>query len=109
MILCECGKFIEGCTFKCYIKTSSNPSTPTIGHRRCGLIFDFVDGMLPRRYSSKIELKSIALHFAEINELDYQEIERLLIEVDRLKSKGKLSDMQILFKAFCILIKTNKM
>jgi hypothetical protein len=108
MILCECGKFIEGCTFKCYIKTSSNPSTPTIGHRRCGLVFDFIDGMLPKRYSSKIELKSIALHFAEINELDYQEIERLLIEVDRLKSKGKLSDMQILLKAFCILRKANK-
>jgi hypothetical protein len=102
MILCECGKFIEDCTFKCYIKTSSNPSTPTIGHRRCGLVFDFIDGMLPRRYSSKIELKSIALHFAEINELNYQEIERLLIEVDRLKSKGKLSDMQILLNAFCI-------
>jgi hypothetical protein len=105
MILCECGKFIEGSTFKCYIKTSSNPCTPTIGHRRCGLIFDFIDGMLPRRYSSKIELKSIALHFAEINELNYQEIERLLIEVDRLKSKGKLSDMQILLKAFYILKK----
>jgi hypothetical protein len=102
MILCECGKFIEGCTFKCYIKTSSNPSTPTIGHRRCGLIFDFIDGKLPRRYSSKIELKSLALHFAKINELDYHQIERLLIEVDRLKSRGKLSDMEILLKAFHI-------
>jgi hypothetical protein len=105
MILCECGKFIEGCTFKCYINTSSNPSTPTIGHRSCGLVFDFIDGMLPRRYSSKIELKSIALHFAEIHELNYQEIERLFIEVDRLKSKGKLSDMEILLKAFYILKK----
>lgn len=105
MILCECGKFIEGCTFKCYIKTSSNPSTPTIGHSSCGLIFDFIDGKLPRRYSSKIELKSIALHFAMINGLDYQEIERLLIEVDRLKSKGKLCDMDILLKAFYILRK----
>jgi hypothetical protein len=103
MILCECGKFIESCTFKCYINTSSNPSTPTIGHRSCGLVFDFIDGMLPRRYSSKIKLKSIALDFAEIYELNYQEIERFLIEVDRLKSKGKLSDIEILLKAFYIL------
>lgn len=99
IIQCECGEFIEGCIFKCYIKTSSNPSTPTIGHRECGLIFDFVDGELPKKYSSKIELKAIAMRFGEINQLNYNDIERLLIEVDRLKSKGKLSDMEILLKA----------
>jgi hypothetical protein len=103
MILCECGEFIEGCTFGCYIKTSSNPSTSTIGHKGCGLIFDFIDGELPKRFSSKIELKCLAMRFGEIHKLDYREIERLLIEVDRLKSTGKLSDMEILLKAFYIL------
>jgi hypothetical protein len=103
MILCECGEFIEGRTFRCYIKTSLNPSTSTIGHRSCGLIFDFVDGDLPKRYSSKIELKSLAIRFGEINKLEYREIERFLIEVDRLKSKGKLSDMEVLLKASCVL------
>ena len=103
MIICECGKIIDGCTFKCYIETSFNPSTPTVGHRDCGLIFNFIDEKLPRIYSSKVELKSLAMHFAEINELDYQKTERLLIEVDRLKSQGNLSDMKILVKAFCIL------
>lgn len=100
IILCECGEFIKGCTFKCYIKTSSNPSTATIGHRGCGFIFDFVDGELPKSYSSKTELKSLAMRFGEIKKLDYRDIERLLIEVDRLKSKGKLTDMEILLKAF---------
>lgn len=108
MILCECGKFIDGCTFKCYIKTSYNPSTPTIGHRDCGLIFDFVDGKLPKRYSSKVELKSLAMRFAMFKNLGDLEIERLLVEVDRMKSKGNLSDMEILNKAFYILKKTNK-
>lgn len=100
MLLCECGEFIEGCTFKCYIKTSSNPSTATIGHRSCGFIFDFIGGELPKRYSSKAELKSLTMRFGEIKKLDYRDIERLLIEVDRLKSKGKLTDMEILLKAF---------
>uniref|UniRef100_Q469W5 Uncharacterized protein n=1 Tax=Methanosarcina barkeri (strain Fusaro / DSM 804) TaxID=269797 RepID=Q469W5_METBF len=31
-------------TFKDYIKTSRNPSTRMIGHKNCGLIFNFVDG-----------------------------------------------------------------
>ena len=90
-ILCECGEFINGSTFKDYIETSSNPSTSTVGHRRCGLIFNFVDGDLPKRYSSKKELKSIAIHLAEIEKLEYKDTEKLLIEVDRLKSLGKLS------------------
>ena len=107
MILCECGKIIDGCTFKCYIETSFNPSTPTVGHRDCGLIFNFIDEKPHRRYSSKIELKRIAMRLAEINELDYQKTERLLIEVDRLKSQGKLSDMKILVQAFCILRNQN--
>lgn len=99
MILCECGEFVDRCTFKDYIETSSNPSTPTIGHIGCGLIFNFVDGSLPKRYSSKKELKTIAMRFAEINCFTLQAIDKFLIEVDRLKSTGKLSDMDILIRA----------
>lgn len=99
-ILCECGEFIKGNTFKDYIETTSNPSTSTIGHRRCGLIFNFVDGDLPKRYSSKKELKILAFHLAEVEKLKYSDAEKLLIEVDRLKSTGKLTDEEILNKAF---------
>jgi hypothetical protein len=100
MILCECGKFIEGHTFKDYIKTSSNPSTPTIGHSECGLLFDFVDGKFPKRFSSRTELKSIAMKFAEKNKLDYEDAGKFLLEVDRLKSIGNLPDMDILVTAY---------
>jgi hypothetical protein len=100
MILCECGEFVEGCTFKAYIKTTANPSTSTIGHRNCGLIFDFLGGKMPKRYSSKKDLKIIAMKFAEIKKLDYESIERFLIEVDRIKSYGKLSDGEVLVTAF---------
>lgn len=99
MILCECGEFIDRCTFKDYIETSSNPSTPTVGHIGCGLIFNFVDGSLPKRYSSKKDLKTIAMRFAEMNDFTDQEIDKFLIEVDRLKSSGKLADMDILIRA----------
>ncbi len=99
MILCECGEFIDRCTFKDYIETSSNPSTPTFGHIGCGLIFNFVDGTLPKRYSSKKDLKTIAMRFAEMNNFDQKDLDRFLIEVDRLKSTGKLPDMDILIKA----------
>jgi hypothetical protein len=37
-VICECGEIIEGDTFKDYIITSANPSTPTIGHKKCGHI-----------------------------------------------------------------------
>ena len=96
MLLCECGEIVDGGTFKDYIKTSANPSTPTIGHQKCGNIFNFVDGKMPKRYSSKIELKSIAMRFAEKNKMSVETIERLLIEVDRMKSSGNLSDGEIL-------------
>jgi hypothetical protein len=98
-ILCECGNFIEDHTFKDYIPTSSNPSTPTIGHESCGLIFNFIDDCLPKRYSSKTELKSIAMRYSEKNNMSIEDIEALLIEVDRLKSSGNLSDGEILVKA----------
>jgi hypothetical protein len=100
LILCECGEFIEGHTFKDYIETSANPSTPTIGHHNCGLIFNFMDGKLPKRYSSRIELKGIAMNFATKKEMDAVTLGRFLLEVDRLKSSGNLCDADILFKAY---------
>lgn len=100
MILCECGEIIDGCTFRDYIETSANPSTPTIGHQKCGCIFNFIDDEMPKRYSSKIELKSIAMKFAKRNKMSNEATESLLIEVDRLKSLGKLSDGEILVTAF---------
>jgi hypothetical protein len=100
MILCECGEFIERDTFKDYIKTSMNPSTTTIGHKKCGLIFNFIDGKKLKKYSSKKELKILAMTYAEKNKLEYEAIERFLLEVDRLKSLGSLSDYDILMTAF---------
>lgn len=100
MILCECGEFIDGCTFKDYIETTANPSTPTSGHAKCGLIFNFIDDGPPKRYSSKIELKSLALKFAEKNKFNYDIIGKFLLEVDRLKSDGSKPDMEILILAY---------
>ena len=100
MILCECGEFIDGCTFKDYIETTSNPSTPTIGHGKCGLIFNFIDDEAPKRYSSKTELKSLAIKFAELNKFDQELISKFLLEVDRLKSDGAFSDMEVLILAY---------
>lgn len=100
MILCECGEIVNGATFKDYIKTSANPSTSTIGHQKCGLIFDFYDDKVPKKYSSRKELKSLAVRFAEKNDLDQNYLGKFLVEVDRLKSAGKLSDRDILLTAY---------
>lgn len=100
MMLCECGEIIEGCTFKDFIKTSANPSTSTIGHKKCGHIFNFIDDKMLKKYSSRIELKSLAMRFANKKNMDEESSERYLIEVDRLKSQGNLSDCEILIKAF---------
>jgi hypothetical protein len=104
MFICECGKLVkEGIqedTFKVYINTSRSPSTRTIGHRNCGLIFNFVDGSQPKKYSSKKELKTLAAKFAESNKIYPGKTDRFLLEVDRLKSCGKLSDDQILVYAY---------
>jgi len=54
---------------------------------------------MPKRYSSKKELKSIAMIYAKKNKLNMNDIEALLIEVDRLKSSGNLSDGEILVKS----------
>jgi len=100
MILCECGEIVDCDTFKDYIKTSANPSTPTIGHRKCGHIFNFVDGKPPKRYSSKKELKILAAKYANKHKLSLKDTEFLLIEIDRMKSSGRLSDVEILNSAF---------
>lgn len=100
MILCECGEFIERhATFVDYIKTSVSPSTRVIGHQDCGIIFNFVDEK-PKRYSSKKELKSLAVCFAEKKELQCELLGKFLLEVDRLKSAGKFTDCEILYLAF---------
>jgi hypothetical protein len=98
-ILCECGDFVEGHTFKDYIPTSIGPSTPTFGHSGCGLIFDLVDGELPKRFSSRVQLKGIAMRFAEMNKMGDELVGTFLLEVDRLKSRGNLSDIDILIAA----------
>jgi len=100
MIICECGEIIDGGTFRDYIKTSASPSTPTIGHRKCGHIFNFIDQKFSRKYSSRIELKSLAMSFALKNNFMSDAIEKFLVQVDKLKSSGNLSDSQILLKAF---------
>lgn len=100
MILCECGEFIRGETFKDYICTSANPSTATVGHKKCGILFDFIDNTIPKKYSSKKELKSIAIKFAEIKNMDQSALEQFLIEVDRLKTLGTLSDYDLLMNAY---------
>lgn len=102
-IICECGEIIEGKTFKDFIKTSAGPSTPTIGHEKCGHIFNFIDGRKTRKYSSRKELKGFAMSFAEKNHFDAYNSERYLMEVDRLKSSGNLSDQKILVTAFQML------
>jgi len=55
---------------------------------------------MPRKYSSKRELKSLAIRFAEKNNFKSENIEKFMIQVDKLKSSGNLSDFQILHKAF---------
>jgi len=109
IILCqECGEFVGGETFKDYIKTSANPSTPTIGHSKCGHIFNFVDSEVPKRYSSKKELKSLAIKFAEKNRLGSDVMGEFLLVVDRLKSGGRMTDVEILMEASRSFIKVGQ-
>ena len=100
MIICECGEIIEGNTFRDYIRTSANPSTSTIGHRKCGYIFNFIDDKISRKYSSRVELKTFAMKFAQKNNFDGDDVGRFLMEVDRLKSSSNLSDRDIFIAAF---------
>jgi nitrogen regulatory protein PII len=78
------------------METSANPSTPTIGHQKRGHIFNFIDGKMTKRYSSKDRTENIAMEFAVKNKMSNETIESLLIEIDRLKSTGKLFDGEIL-------------
>jgi hypothetical protein len=100
IILCECGELVEEDTFKDYIKTSASPSTRTIGHRKCGIIFNFIDDKSPKKYSSRKELKVIAAKFASKNDLTKENVGKFLLEVDRLKSRGRLSDAEIIIAAY---------
>lgn len=84
MILYECSDFIEGNTYRDYIKNSANPFTPTIGHCKYGLIFDFIDGKKQKKYSSRKELNSPAMRFAEKHKLENKEITRFLVDIDHL-------------------------
>ena len=99
-ILSECGEFVEGQTFKEYIPTSIGPSTPTFGHSGCGLIFNFLDGELPKSFSTRIRLKGIAMRFAEMNKMEDEFVGLFLLEVDRLKSKGNICDIDIIIVAY---------
>jgi hypothetical protein len=54
---------------------------------------------MPKQYSSKAELKSIAVKFAEKKKIDLTALARFLLEVDRLKSVGVFSDVDILIAA----------
>ena len=101
MILCECGKFISSANkFKDFIKTASNPSTPTFGHSECGFIFNLVDGELPKKYSSKKELKGMAMAFAEQKKMSNSSTQKFLLLVDRLKRGSNFSDYNILIEAY---------
>ncbi|WP_406661841.1 hypothetical protein V7O66_04805 [Methanolobus sp. ZRKC3] len=100
MILCECGEFVKKSTFKDYICTSVNPSTRTIGHEKCGIIFNFFDDTVSKKYSSRKELKVLAGRFAEKNNMDPEVIGRFLLEVDRLKSYGNMPDRKIILEAY---------
>lgn len=91
---------MEEDTFIDYIKTSANPSTRTIGHRECGNIFDFIDCKNPKKYSSRKELKVLAVKCANKKELLMENLGNFLLEVDRLKSCGQLSDAEILVGAY---------
>ena len=57
-------------TFRDYIRTSANPSTSTIGHKKCGYIFNFIDDKMPKKYSSRKELKLIAMKYAQKKRLN---------------------------------------
>jgi hypothetical protein len=96
IFVCECGEFIERDTFRDYIKTSANPSTPTIGHCKCGLIFNFVDGKPNKRYSTKNELKVLAMKYTRIKGMDDVTTEKFLGYVTTIKTNGNLSDVDVL-------------
>ncbi|UCG70091.1 MAG: hypothetical protein JSV09_03485 [Thermoplasmata archaeon] len=100
MVICECGDTVGKDKFKDYIKTSTNPSTKTFSHSRCGFIFNFVDNYPIGKYSSKVKLKVIAKEFEEKVNMSSEETGKLLLEVDRLKRNRNLPDFIILRNAY---------
>lgn len=104
-IICDCGEILHCDTFRDYIKSSAGPSTRTFGHKKCGHVFNFIDYKIHKKYSSRTELKSLAMRFAQKNKLESGAIEKFLLEVDRLKSCGNMSDGEILATAFEKVVK----
>jgi hypothetical protein len=54
---------------------------------------------MPRSYSSKTELKSLAMKYAKSRRMDDTTIGEFLLEVDRIKSTKNLSDGEIIILA----------
>ena len=100
MLICECGEIIKSGTFRVFIRTSAGPSTSTIGHTKCGFIFNFIDDKMPKKYSSRKELKVKAMRFVEKNKMQIGDAGKFMVEVDRLKSVGSMPDIEILITAF---------
>ena len=111
IFVCECGRIVhenKNNIFIAYIPTSGNPSTRTTGHRDCGIIFNILDENLPKKYSSKKELKLLGAKFAKCNNLCSEKTGQFLLEIDRLKSCGKYSDDKILIYAYQNIRNTTK-
>jgi hypothetical protein len=87
-LICDCGDFIvkDHEKFRDYIKTTKGPSTPTVGHTKCGSILDFIDHSLIEHFSSKKVLKSKARDLAKKNNLSEEMTCKFLLEIDKLKS-----------------------
>jgi len=55
-----------------------------------------VNGELPKSFSTRVQLKSIAMRFAEMKKMEDEFVCLFLLEVDRLKSRGYICDIDIL-------------
>ena len=64
------------------------------------MLFNFIDEGMPKRYSSKRELKSIAMKFAAKCQMSDEVVGIFLLKVDIEKSNGKFSDAEVLLRAF---------
>lgn len=67
-----------------------------------------MDGKCPKKYSSRKELKALAVTFAECNKLSPEIVAKFLLEADRLKSCGKLSDDKVLVNAYQNVLKLDR-
>jgi len=82
-------------------------TSSTFGHSGCGLIFNLVNGELPKSFSTRIQLKGIAMRFAEMNKMEEEVVGLFLLEVDRLKSRGTICDIDILIAAHKTILGRN--